>query len=105
MKTYKSDGMNNNGQNIHLDASKGAEKKYPEIISYWNLYHYDELIQTKWIFFTYIDNLSFLGGLLDIALFIPSLFMLLYSFRLGQIQVFTSYLEIKKDSLLIRKKN
>ena len=81
-KTYKSDGMNNNGLNIHVDESKG-NGPYPEIISYWNLYHYDELIQTKWIFFTYIDNLSFLGGLLDIALFIPSIFMIIYSFRLG----------------------
>ena len=96
MKTYKSDGMNNNGKNVHIDKSKG-DSDYPEIISYWNLYHYDELIQTKWIFFTYIDNLSFLGGLLDIALFIPSIFMLAYSFRLGQIQMFSSYLQIKNS--------
>ena len=97
-KTYKSDGMNNKAHstNVHLDSTKG-DSPYPEIIRYWNLYHFDELIETKWIFFTYIDNLSFLGGLLDIALFIPSIFMAIYSFRLGQIEVFDAYLHIKKD--------
>ena len=43
MKTYKSDGMNNNGKNLHINKSKG-DSDYPEIISYWNFYHDDEQI-------------------------------------------------------------
>ena len=63
-------------------------KKYTEIISYWNFYHIDEYITTNWIFFTPLDNLSFLGGLLDIGLLIPTVLMFAYTFRLNEIKVF-----------------
>ena len=84
-KPYGSDGMNNKANNT--DPSKGGSP-HSEMISYWNVYHYDELIQSKWIFYTYIDNLSFLGGLLDIFLLVPSFVMICYTFRYNEINVF-----------------
>lgn len=77
--------MNNAGNNTN--SSLGGNP-YPEIIAYWNIFHLDELVSTKWIFYTYIDNLSFLGGLLDIILLFPTVIMLGYTFRLNEINVF-----------------
>ena len=51
---------------------------------------------TSWRFFTYIDNLSFLGGLLDIAILIPSFLMIAYTFRINEINVFF-YQQIMKN--------
>ena len=73
---------------INTDGSNQDGNKYTELLSYWNLYHVDEAVRTKWIFYTYIDNLSFLGGLLDISLLIPSFLMIGYTFRLNEINVF-----------------
>jgi hypothetical protein len=84
-KPYYSDGMNNYANNT--DVTIGGTP-YPELIQYYNFFHVDELISINWIFFTYLDNLSFLGGLLDIALFIPSIIMIGYTFRLNEINVF-----------------
>ena len=86
MKAYNTDGMNNKANNT--DPSREGSKPYTEILSYWNLYITDEKISTTWKFYTYIDNLSFLGGLLDITLLIPSLLMLAYTFRINEISVF-----------------
>ena len=77
--------MNNYGNNTR--ASLGGTP-HPEIIAYWNIFHLDEQLSTKWIFYTYIDNLSFLGGLLDIILLFPTVIMLGYTFRLNEINVF-----------------
>ena len=77
--------MNNFANNT--DATLGGVN-YPELLAYWNLYHVDEAVRTKWIFYTYIDNLSFLGGLLDISLLVPSFLMIGYTFRLNEINVF-----------------
>ena len=85
LKPYFSDGMNNKANNTNL-AIGGTP--YPEMITYCNFFHTDELESTKWIFYTYIDNLSFLGGLLDILLLFPSIFMFGYTFRLNEINVF-----------------
>ena len=85
MKPYFKDGMNNYGNNT--DPTKGG-KPFAPMLAYWNFYHTDELESTKWIFFTYIDNLSFLGGLLDILLLFPSIMMFGYTFRLNEINVF-----------------
>ena len=84
-KPYLSDGMNNAANNTKPSLG-GAP--YPEIIQYWNFYQTDEKIQINWIFFTYIDNLSFLGGLLDIGFLIPWIVMVGYTFRLNEINVF-----------------
>ena len=48
----------------------------------------DEFVTTNWLFFTPLDNLSFLGGLLDIGLLVPTVLMFAYTFRLNEIQVF-----------------
>ena len=85
MKAYNSDGMNNYANNT--DPSLGG-KPNTEILAYWNLYVTDEKILTTWKFFTYVDNLSFLGGLLDITLLIPSFLMIAYTFRINEINVF-----------------
>ena len=77
--------MNNYANNT--DPTKGG-KPFPDILSYWNVYITDEKILTNWKFFTYIDNLSFLGGLLDISLLIPSFLMIAYTFRINEINVF-----------------
>ena len=63
-------------------------KPYPELLMYWNIYRTNEVYQTTWKFYTYIDNLSFLGGLLDIGLLVPSFIMILYTFRINEINVF-----------------
>ena len=86
MKPYFSDGVNNLANNT--DPRIPGTKQFPEILTYWNFYHTDELETTKWIFYTYIDNLSFLGGLLDILLLFPSIIMFGYTFRLNEINVF-----------------
>ena len=90
MKAYNingnTDGMNNKANNTN--PSRQGSKPYTEILSYWNLYITDEKISTTWKFYTYIDNLSFLGGLLDITLLIPSFLMLAYTFRINEISVF-----------------
>jgi hypothetical protein len=62
--------------------------EYPEMIMYWNFYQLDELITTKWHFWTYIDNLGLLGGVLNIAIFIPKIIMLIYTFKLNEIMLF-----------------
>lgn len=77
--------MNNKASNT--DPEKGG-KPYPEMMVYWNFFHMDEVITTNWVFFTYLDNLSFLGGLLDISLFFPFFLMLAYTFRLNEINTF-----------------
>ena len=76
----------NNFANNTASSFVGANK-YADIIQYWNFYHVDELITTDWLFYTYIDNLSFLGGLLDVLLLVPSLFMAIYTFRLNEISI------------------
>lgn len=78
--------MINNAATNTIDVN--GNKVYSEILVYWNLYLTDEKIQTTWKFYTYIDNLSFLGGLLDIAFLIPSFLMLAYTFRINEINVF-----------------
>ena len=66
-------------------------------------------MRTKWIFYTYIDNLSFLGGLLDISLLVPSFQMIGYTFRLNEINVFfyqqimEKWNDVQKDKNLIKK--
>ena len=92
-KNYGSDLMNNFANNT--DPSKNGDP-FPEMIMYWNLYQTDEKILTSWKFFTYIDNLSFLGGLLDISLLIPSFLMIAYTFRINEINVFF-YQQIMKN--------
>jgi hypothetical protein len=84
-KPYKSDGMNNSANNTKVSLGGSP---YPELIQYYNLFHVDELVSINWIFYTYTDNLSFLGGLFDIALFIPYIIMIGYTFRLNEINVF-----------------
>ena len=102
-KHYGSDGMNNYANNTNSNI-EGAEP-YPEIIIYWNLYHTDEKILTYWKFFTYIDNLSFLGGLLDISLLIPSFVMIAYTFRINEINVFFYQQVMKKFDAKTKKLN
>ena len=89
-KPYGKNNMNNE------DTNTTSTEKYTEIISYWNYYHLDEIQTTNWIFFTPLDNLSFLGGLLDIFLFIPSVLMFAYTFRLNEINVFFFHQVMKK---------
>ena len=84
-KAYKTDGMNNKANNT--DPEDGGNP-YPELLQYWNFYHTDETIQTNWIFFTYIDNLSSLGGLINIGFLGTIILMRVYSFRLNEINVF-----------------
>ena len=97
-KPYATDGMNNKANNT-LPSIDG-NTVFPEMISYWNIYQNDEKIVSKWIFFTYIDNLSFLGGLLDIFLLIPSFLMIGYTFRLNEINVFFYQQLMKKGNAL-----
>jgi len=78
--------MNNFANNTSPDLE--GTTPFPDMLAYWNFFHTDEQESTRWIFFTYIDNLSFLGGLLDILLLVPSILMLGYTFRLNEISVF-----------------
>ena len=84
LKPYKSDGMNNFANNTK--AAVGGTP-YTEMIQYWNFYQTDETVQINWIFYSYIDNLSYLGGLLDIILLVPAVVMAIYTFRLNEISV------------------
>ena len=79
-------GKNNMKNGINKETRGTVE--YTEMVSYWNIYHMDELVTTDWVFHTPLDNLSFLGGLLDIGFLIPSIIMLVYTFRLNEINVF-----------------
>ena len=85
--------MNNFANNT--DPSKNGEP-FTDMVMYWNVYQTDEKILTSWKFYTYIDNLSFLGGLLDIFLLIPSFLMMAYTFRINEINVFF-YEQIMKN--------
>ena len=85
IKPYNSDGMHNKA--VNTDESKGGTP-YPDVLTYWNFYHTDESIETKWIFYTYIDHISFIGGILDIWLSLPIGLMLIYTFKLNEINVF-----------------
>ena len=76
--------MNNFANNTNPDL---GGKPYPEILQYWNFYHTDETIQTNWIFYTYLDNLSLLGGLMNIGFLGTWIFMFGYTFRLNEINV------------------
>lgn len=87
--------MHNKGANTDSSKNETAEP-YSEILMYWNFYQTDEKIVTSWKFYTYIDNLSFLGGLLDISLLIPSFVMIAYTFRINEINVFF-YQQIMKN--------
>ena len=78
--------MHNSANNT--DPSIPGTRQYAEMINYWNFYQTDEIIQTSWKFFSYVDNLSFLGGLLDILLLIPAGLMIAYTFRINEINVF-----------------
>ena len=78
-------GKNNNKDGVNRDKVKVP---YTEMVAYWNFYHTDELEIIDWKFHTPLDNLSFLGGLLDILFLIPSFIMLIYTFRLNEINVF-----------------
>ena len=80
-----SDTMNNYANNTKAELG-GTE--HTDFLIYWNFYHVDELITTDWLFYTYIDNLSYLGGLLDIILLVPAFAMAVYTFRLQEINVF-----------------
>ena len=84
-KAFGTDGSNNFANNT--DPSRGG-KPYPDLLMYWNIYRTTERLQTTWKFYTYVDNLSFLGGLLDIFLFVPSFLMIVYTFRINEINVF-----------------
>lgn len=84
----------NNGAN-NTKAAMGG-KPYPEIAIYWNFYHMDEIITTNWVFYTYVDNLSFFGGLLDICLYIPAVFMLVYTWKLAEVNMFFYYQAMKR---------
>ena len=86
MRPYYSDKLNNWASNTRKDVD--GNKQYPELLTYWNFYHTDELETTNWIFFTYVENLAFYGGLLDIFLLVPSFLMFGYTFRLNEINVF-----------------
>ena len=69
---------------------------HTELLTYWNMVHTDDRITTTWKFYTFIDNLSFLGGLLDITLLIPSFIMVAYTFRINEINVFYYQQKMKK---------
>lgn len=84
----------NNGAN-NTDPAKGGTP-YPEIAIYWNFFHMDEIVTTNWVFYTYIDNLSFFGGLLDISLFIPYFFMLAYTYKLNDVNMFFYHQAMKR---------
>jgi hypothetical protein len=62
--------------------------EYPEMIMYWNFYQNDELITTKWHFYSFMENLSFLGGVLAFAIRVPSIIMLIFTFKLDEIMTF-----------------
>ena len=85
--------MNNGANNTNPEL---GGKPYTDLISYWNFYQTDEQILTSWKFFTFIDNLSFLGGLLDIMFLVPSLIMIAYTFRINEINVFF-YQQVMKN--------
>lgn len=85
--------MNNGANNTKPDLGGNP---YPEIAIYWNFYHSDEIITTNWVFFTYVDNLSFFGGLLDISLFMPYFLMLIYTYKLNEVNMFFYNLAMKK---------
>ena len=87
-KAPKNEYMNNNSNNT----------ENTEILMYWNVILDDSYFTTSWSFFTYIDNLSFLGGLLDIALLVPSILMMVYTFRINEINVFF-YHEVVKNEI------
>jgi hypothetical protein len=84
-KAYGTDLLNNHANNTFENF---GSLNPPELLFYANIQHNDELISTKWIFFSYIENLSFLGGLMDISLLIPSVIMIGYCFRINEINVF-----------------
>ena len=86
MKPYFTDKLNNRCNNTNPLIPD--TKQYPELLTYWNFYHTDELETTKWIFYTYFENLAFFGGVLDIFLLVPSFIMFGYTFRLNEINVF-----------------
>ena len=79
-KPYKSDGMNNFATNTKINP-------YPDLIEYWNFHLTDEVITVNWTFYTYIDNWSFWGGLLDFYSYAPIFFVALFTFRNNEINV------------------
>ena len=85
-KPYFTDSTTNGANNT--DPNLPGTTQFAEPLTYWNIYHTDEHESTRWIFYTYVDNLSFLGGLLDILLLLPSALMFGYTFRLNEINVF-----------------
>ena len=86
--------MHNKASNTKADNPE--DEKYAEMIQYWNFYHTDELITINWQFYTAVDNLSFLGGLLDIGFLIPWIIMVGYTFRLNELNVFFFQQVMKK---------
>jgi hypothetical protein len=77
--------MNNYANNTMVEL---GGKPYPELVIYWNFFQVDETVITNWVFFTYFDNVSFLGGFAVIILKVPIFVMLLYTFKLSEIDVF-----------------
>ena len=99
---YKSndavDILNSNANNTR----DGMKIPNTELLANVNIMLDDQIQSTSWTFFTYIDNLSFLGGLLNTSLFIPSVLTAAYTFRINEINVFfyhqvMSKLHIAKD--------
>lgn len=78
--------MINKANNTDISLGLGG-KPYPEMVAYWNFYQTDEKIQVNWIFFTHIDNLSFLGGLVGLGFRFAGVLMIAYTFRLNEINV------------------
>ena len=73
VKPYGSDGMNGFGKNINGTL--------PDMIEYWNFYLTNEMHTTTRQKYTWLDNISFIGGIIEFMLIAVGAFFSVYNFK------------------------
>ena len=66
--------MNGNGKNL--------DRKFPDILEYWNFYLTDELMTTTRQRYTWLDNFAFIGGNVEFVLLSLGFFFYLYNYNI-----------------------
>ena len=91
-KTFGSDATNINGRNK-------KERPNPDLILYWNFVMTDEAITTTRQIYSWLDNISFLGGTIDFIIIMMMILFAIYNYKHPNIEIFYDMEKMRASSI------
>ena len=82
--------------NINAKNQREELGRYPEILTYINMYQSNTSISTKWLLHTILEDLAEIGGLKVFVFAIAAISVKIFTHKIHQVKMFMQFINISK---------